>query len=244
MSKWIINIIFGVLPWVALAGSNFDEGIKAFQDKKYELAIEKFQASLTETPNDAASYYNLGLAQHESKSYGKAIWAFEKVLSLSPADNDAKDRIEQSYLALDPDAVWQPRLNRLESALYGFSGSSWSIIAIIFSLLLSGCAILFLRTKQVSTKRLCLALGFLSLCLLVASLFIAAGASNYSEQTKFALVTKKHIPTYQDAKKISKVTLKEGDRVEIMDEKHTDLVSVSSNSGDTYLVKATDLDFI
>jgi tetratricopeptide (TPR) repeat protein len=244
MSKWVIHIIFGVLPLVALAGSNFDQGIKAFQDKKYDLAIEKFQASLDETPNDAACYYNLGLAYRESEAHGKAIWAFEKVLQLSPSDNDARDRIRQSYLSLDPDSNWQPRLNRLEAALYGYTASTWSIIAIAFSLLLSVCAILFLRTKQVSTKRLCLALGFVSCCMLVVSIILAAGVSNFSDQSKFALVTKKEISTYTDVEKASTVKLKEGDRLEIMDNKYTDLVSVSSKSGDTYLVKVQDIDFI
>ncbi|MDG1658211.1 MAG: tetratricopeptide repeat protein [Crocinitomicaceae bacterium] len=82
MRKWIVNIFMAVLPWTVIAGSNFDEGIKAFEKKEYNTAIEKFKASLEVTPNDVASYYNLGLAHHESKSYGDAIWSFEKALKL------------------------------------------------------------------------------------------------------------------------------------------------------------------
>ncbi len=233
-------------PIISFAGSNFDEGIKAFQDSNYVLAIEKFQASLAETPNDVASYYNLGLAYSEAKQYGKAIWSFEKVLKLSPADADAKERIQTTYSKLNPSQVWEPRLNRFKSILYGFSGMTWSVFAIVFSFALALCTIIFLRLKDPSYKRLFLALGFVTLICMVSSLVVAYGASNYSEQTRFAVVTKESIPTYKGSNKIASSTLKEGDQVEIMesDISGKSFIQVSSKSGDTYLVKSTDVDFI
>ncbi len=244
--KRILALLVFVVPLFSFAGSNFDEGIKAYQDSNYRQAIEKFQASLAETPNDVASYYNLGLAYAESKQFGKAIWSFEKVLKLSPADVDAKDRIETCYAALDPTVSWEPRLNRFTSLLYGFSGTTWSILAIVLSVLLSLCVIFFLRAREVSTKRLFLALGFLSLIFMIASVVIAAGATNHAEETRFAVVTKAKIPTFDTPKKRSSVQLKEGDQLELLeDETSTStFVRVSSRSGDTYLVKATDVDFI
>jgi tetratricopeptide (TPR) repeat protein len=245
MKQFIVFIAL-LFPLLGFAGSNFDEGIKAFQDSNYVLAIEKFQASLAETPNDAASYYNLGLAHTEAKQYGKAIWSFEKVLKLTPSDADAKERIQSAYAQLNPGMVWEPRLNRFESILYGFSGMTWSILAIIFSFALAICTILFLRMKDLSYKRLFVALGFVSFCCMIGSIVIAYGASNYSEQTRFAVVTKESIPTYKDSSKISKATLKEGDQVEILEAEISDkdFIEVSSRSGDTYLVKTTDVDFI
>lgn len=235
-----------LFPIVSFAGSNFDEGIKAFQDSNYVLAIEKFQASLAETPNDVASYYNLGLANSEAEQYGKAIWSFEKVLKLSPADADAKDRIQTCYTKLNPGKLWEPRLNRFESILYGFSGMTWSVLAIVFSFVLAICTILFLRLKDLSYKRLFIALGFLSLCCMISALVIAYGASNYSEQTRFAVVTKESIPTYKESNKITSATLKEGDQVEVLESEINgkNFIQVSSQSGDTYMVKSTDVDFI
>lgn len=244
--KRILAILVFVVPMLSFAGSNFDEGIKAYQDSNYVQAIEKFQASLAETPNDVASYYNLGLAYSESKQFGKAIWSFEKVLKLSPADVDAKDRIETCYATLNPSLVWEPRLNRFTSLLYGYSGTTWSVFAIVLSVLLALCVIFFLRAREISTKRLFLALGFLSLVTLIASIFIASGASNHAEETRFAVVTKAKIPTYDTFKKRSVVQLKEGDQLELLEDETSasTFVRVSSRSGDTYLVKATDVDFI
>lgn len=244
--KQFIVFIACIFPILVLAGSNFDEGIKAFQDSNYTEAIEKFQASLAETPNDVASYYNLGLAHSEAENHGKAIWSFEKVLKLSPADADAKDRIQSSYSKLNPGKVWEPRLSRFKSILYGFSGMTWSILAIAFSFALAICTILFLRMKDFSYKRLFIALGFLSFCGMITSIVIAYGASNYSEQTRFAVVTKKSIPTYKELNKIASATLKEGDQVEILETEilGKNFIQVSSQSGDTYLVKSTDVDFI
>jgi tetratricopeptide (TPR) repeat protein len=244
--KQLVIFIALLFPLLGFAGSNFDEGIEAFQDSNYVLAIEKFQASLAETPNDAACYYNLGLAHTEAKQYGKAIWSFEKVLKLTPSDADAKERIQSVYGKLNPGTPWEPRLNRFQSILYGFSGMTWSILAIVFSFALALCTILFIRVKDVSYKRLFIALGFVTFCCMVGSVIIAHGASNYAEQTRFAVVTKESIPTYKDSNKISDATLKEGDQVEILETEVSDkdFIEVSSRSGDTYLVKTTDVDFI
>ncbi|MFT5858699.1 MAG: tetratricopeptide (TPR) repeat protein [Flavobacteriaceae bacterium] len=244
MTKWIAQLFFAVLPWTVLASSNFDEGIKAFKDKDYATAIEKFQASLIQSPDDVASFYNLGLAYHENKSYGKAIWSFEKVLKLSPSDGDAKKRIEQSYTALDPSIKWKPRLNRLESALYGFSGSTWSFIAIAFSILLSISIIAFIRSKNSSTRRLYFIFGGISLTVLIFSIVIAAGSSSYSTESNFAIITKESIPTYKDSIKTTTIKLSEGDRLQLLDDTTSDFITVSSVSGDTYLVKYSDVDLI
>ncbi len=244
--KTVLACILLLAPLFSFAGSNFDEGVKAFQDSNYVLAIEKFQASLAETPNDVASYYNLGLAHTEAKQFGKAIWSFEKVLKLSPADSDAKDKIIACYAQLNPSITWEPRLNRLKSALYGFSGTTWSILAIVFSCLLAIFTLFFFLMKEISYKRLFIALGFVSFCGLISSLLISYGATNYAEQTRFAVVTKTNIPTYKNAQTLNNHLLKEGDQLEILDDNFSDktLIQVTSKSGDTYLVKAVDVDFV
>ena len=244
MTKWIAQLFFAVLPWTVLAGSNFDEGIKAFKDKDYDTAIDKFQASLVQSQDDIASYYNLGLAFHENKFYGKAIWSFEKVLKISPSDGEAKERIERSYAALDPSLQWEARLNRLESALYGFSGSTWSFIAIAFSFILSISIILFIRSKNSSTRRLYFIFGGMSLTVLIFSIVIASGSSSYSAESNFAIITKESIPTYKDSTKTTTIKLSEGDRLQLLGKTTSNFITVSSASGDTYLVKRSDLDLI
>jgi glucan phosphoethanolaminetransferase (alkaline phosphatase superfamily) len=123
---------------------------------------------------------------------------------------------------------------------------TWSILAIVFSFALALFTILFLRMSDISYKRLFVALGFLSFCCMVVSIIVAYGASNYSEQTRFAVVTKSSIPTYKESNKMGSSTLKEGDQLEILDTEINgkNYIQVSSQSGDTYLVKSTDVDFI
>ena len=81
---------------------------------------------------------------------------------------------------------------------------------------------------------------------MISALVIAYGASNYSEQTRFAVVTKESIPTYKESNKMTSATLKEGDQVEVLETEVNDknFIQVSSQSGDTYMVKSTDVDFI
>ena len=100
--------------------------------------------------------------------------------------------------------------------------------------------------KEISYKRLFIALGFVSFCGLISSLLISYGATNYAEQTRFAVVTKTNIPTYKNAQTLNNHLLKEGDQLEILDDNFSDktLIQVTSKSGDTYLVKAVDVDFV
>ncbi len=244
MRKWIVHIFLALLPWTLYAGSNFDEGVKSFEKKEYETAITKFRTSLNETPNDIASYYNLGLAYHETKSFGNAIWAFEKALKLSPSDAASKQGIQRSYAALDPKFKWEPQLNRLESALYGFSGSTWSIIAIIFSILLASGIVQFVRTKNLSSKRLYFALSGLYLFVLVSSVIIAMGSTYYAISNDYVIVTKDSIVTYTSSKKETSAKLLEGERLLMIDRAKSGMINVSSASGDTYYVKSTDVAFI
>lgn len=244
MNRFLLQLIFGLLPWCALAASNFDEGIKAYHKENYALAAELFEAHLKTDSTDVSAYYNLGLAHYELKHSGKAIWAFSKVLKYSPNDAEAREKIEASYAQLKKPVAWEPQLNRLTSALYGFRSQTWSIGAIVLSCLIGLFIILYARSNQASFKKLMLVLTGFGVLMLIISIGVAAGSSRHCSANNSGIVTQAAIPTYLKSKDKTPVTLTEGMRLEITEALDDSLVNVKAYDGKSYIIKKADLDLI
>lgn len=244
MNRYLLQLIFGLLPWCAIAASNFDEGIKAYHKEDYVLAAELFEAHLKTDSTDVSAYYNLGLAHYELRHTGKAIWAFEKVLKYSPNDSDAREKMEASYAQLKKPVGWEPQLNRLTSALYGFRSQTWSIGAIVLSCLIGLFLILYARSTQHSFKKLMLVLSGGSLILLILSVAVASGSSRHCAANNAGIVTQTSIPTYLQTKDETPIKLNEGMRLEITEIVDEQLVRVKAYDGKLYIIKKTDLALI
>lgn len=244
MNRYLLQLVLGLLPWCAFAASDFDEGIKAYHKEDYAKAAQSFEAHLKKDSTDVSAYYNLGLAYHELKRTGKAIWAFEKVLKYAPNDTDAREKMEISYTQLKTPVNWEPQLNRLTSALYGFRSQTWSIIAIVISCFIGFFMIQYARSKQLSFKKLMLILSGFGVLFLFISIVIASGAYNYSTSNNSGIVTQESIPTFLESKEATPVKLNEGMRLEITETLDDNFVRVKTYDGKNYLVKRTDLELI
>ena len=224
--------------------TSFDEGIKAFNERDYEKAQALFEAVIEKTPQDASGYYNLGLTHQELKHYGKAIWAYEKTLKYTPNDSEAKKNLAYCHTALGSSQEYTPYLNRMESAMYSINTDTWAILAIVASLLLATCLIAFARSKQVSSRKLYLILGFLFTLVLVVSTFTAKASNAYVQESNYGIITQDSILVYSAEKPDMSIgSLPEGMRVykkEELDQR----TSVESANGETYIVNTVDVEFI
>lgn len=240
----LLTILLFVLSLTGFAAQHFDKGIRAYEEKMYDSSVVYFCASLEETPNDVSAYYNLGLAYYKSKQYGNAIWSFEKVLKLAPDDQEARDKIIIAYTALEKPTAWTPVLNRLESALYSVSGTTWSVICIVLSLIIAMVIVSFVRIRQVSSRKLSLFIGIFAFLLLIGSIYFAAGSSEYAERTTHGVIIKKETTAYEQPDVASSVKFFEGDRLELADVSDSTYAKVVSPSGDDYLIMRSDIAFI
>lgn len=243
MKSFLILIIAVFTAHLSFA-STFEEGIQAFNKKEYKVAIDKFEISINESPNDASGYFNLGLSFQKLKQFGKAIWAFEKASKLKPNDTGLKAQIENSYNELGRAEEYSPRLNRMQSALFGISSNQWSIIAIITSILFALCLVLFARSSQASSRRLLLAFNFLLACVLITAIYIAKTSFAYQADINSAIVTKSEIPVFSSEKGNKEIgKLPEGTRLYRLETKK-ELISVKSVNGEVYLIDPNDVVFI
>lgn len=241
---WHSILLVVLVQTQAFAGSNFfSDGVKAHSEKNYSLAAEKFTLAIDVNPNDKSAYYNLGLAEMGNRHYGSAMWAFEKVLKMDPNDTEALAKLERCQEELNPAQDYTAVLSGSEATLFGISSNTWSIMAIISSILLLVCLVLFKLRQGSSLRRVVLISGVFFLLLVVFSSVIAAREAAYMNGLNYAVVTVESVPTYMDKENPSTTLLKEGTRVHLLEESRQEFIRVQDAFGLEHLVKASDLRF-
>lgn len=68
----------------------FQQGMEAFENAQWELAIQEFEAILQSGVHSEVLYYNLGNAYYRSENIAGTVWAYEKALILNPNDDDSR----------------------------------------------------------------------------------------------------------------------------------------------------------
>lgn|SRR3989338_1256964 len=241
---WYTILLFAVLQTHAHASSNFfSEGVKAHSEKNYSLAAEKFMQAIDAVPNDKSAYYNLGLAEMGNRHYGSAMWAFEKVLKFDPNDTEALAKLERCQAELNPTQNYTAVLSGIEATLFGISSNTWSIMAIVSSILLLICLVLFKLSRGSSLRRVLLISGGFFLLLLVFSSVIASREAAYMNVLNYAVVTVESAPTYMDKENESTTKLQEGTRLRLLEQNTQEFIHVEDASGQEHLMKASDLRF-
>ncbi len=222
----------------------FSEGVEAYNQKNYALAVEEFEKALATNENDVAAWYNLGLSNLGLKKYGEAIFNFEKVLKLTPNDSEAESKIEYSFGQLHPDLEWRPRLNSIQSSLYSLTINVWGGISIALSCFCALGVVFYIHQKKSSLKSAFLVITIFLFGCLIGSLVICTNVQSYITNDSFAVVTNKSIPTFIENSQSPKTTIPEGVRVEVIEKKQSDFVEVKTITGEVHVVRTKDLRFI
>ena len=224
--------------------NNFEKGIRAYEHEQYSYAAKMFNEVIKVEPNDVAAYYNLGLSHMGEQRFGKAIWAFEKVLAVHPSDEDTKEKIEYCALELNLESPWQHRINGIDTTIYSLSSSQWATLSIVLSIIIACALIGFNIITQVSLKRI-LALGiFVSGALLILTIIAGYRTKSYFSSHEYAVVTKLGIPIYLDQKNKSNTRLPEGTLVKRLTDDSLGIVSVETMNGEEVMVKFSDISTI
>lgn len=247
--KWFLTYLFPLvfalsISLVAKSQDDFTDGINAYNQKEFALAVIKFEKVIQTSPNNTSAWYNLGLSNLGLKQYGEAIWNFEKVLKYVPNDNQVEEKIEYCYNQLYPELVWQPRLNPFESSLYSLSPNTWAAITIVLSIICAVLIIFYFIKKQSVIRNIVLTVYVFFICCFISSVVISAKTSNYYSNDNFAVVTEKSIPTFIEKSATSKIKITEGHRVEITEHKKNGLVEVKTSNGKSHVVRLNDLSII
>lgn len=82
------------------ARASFEEGHRHQQAKRYQQAIQAYEASLRDDPNQAETLNNLGFCYKSLKRYQKAIGFYQDALRLNPDLAEAHEYLGEAYVEL------------------------------------------------------------------------------------------------------------------------------------------------
>jgi hypothetical protein len=162
-------------PELTDTDSLFNAGNQLYENEAYEAALEAYHAVILGGKESADLYYNMGNAAFRSNSIGHAVLYYEKALKMDPSHEDAAHNLDfvSRYRA---DAFEEVPVLFLTAWVRGFvqlfPEHTWSILSMIFFLLVLSGIILFLYSRSVFVKKL----AFISA--LTAILFFSVSLSS------------------------------------------------------------------
>lgn len=238
--KHIVAFLIILFAFSTNSLATFADGIKAFEEAEFKTAAKKFDSIITSGTNDVSAVFNFGLSNMKAKNYGKAIWAFEKVLIAQPNDVEAKELIRECFFNIDSNFYWEYRLSGFQSSMYSISSNLWAILSILLSFILALSIVFFRKNSTTGNRRLFLISGFFSALFFLLFITIGYFSKEHKQFGNYAIITKKNVKSLHE-----KTVLIQGSLVEILTtEIPSDEIRVETIDGEilTYLQK--DLDFI
>lgn len=182
------KIIFLIVTMISFWGGAqnnvlFDEATKAYNEGKYNEAIENYNKILDNGEHSAALYYNLGNAYYKLNKIAPSIYYYEKSLLLDPSDNEVKNNLSFARnMTLDAiEQMPETGISKVFSKITGFlSFDQWAVTAIIFMLLFVFGYIAFYYLSYSSQKRVAFIGSMASLVISLIAVLIA-----YLEYTSY-----------------------------------------------------------
>lgn len=156
----------------------FEEGNAAYNEGKYEQALERYSHIVDFGMESPELYYNMGNVYYKMRSYPMSILYYEKALKLDPGNEDIRTNLEIANLAVVdkidkiPESFIVRWWNGLKS-LCSADGWAWvSISAFALTLL---CLYLFLMSRRTGWRKAGFFAGLLMLLALGLSVAFAIG---------------------------------------------------------------------
>jgi len=158
------------------------KGNDLYGQASYEEALRLYQQVLEQGRESADLYYNMGNAAFRSHQIGRSILYYEKALKLDPGHEDAMHNLEfvSRYRVDAFEEV--PELfirNWLRALVHLFPEKIWSMLALLFFLLLLLGVLVWLFSSRMVLKKTGFTTAFISLFLFIISL--SSGLTRHRE---------------------------------------------------------------
>lgn len=241
--KLKIVLSFLLIHFLSLAGKDFDKAIEASNKRDFKTAAQLFEKEIISDSSNSSAYFNLGNCYFELKQYGKAIWAFEKVLKYKPSDDESIESIELCYSKLGTHLMWKPSLKGIERIVVFIGSNTFAFLAVIIALLMAFSIYRLFREEYAPRKRFHKIVLVFEILILITFLYTAKVAADFSRQSNFAVVTKKSMPAFADGKdEKESMTLNEGEKLHILESNERS--KVQRMDGSVIWVNTQDIEVI
>jgi len=179
MMKRVILIL--LLGWMvsevyATTDSLFMTANAQYQDGNYESALNTYREITGSGLESADLYYNMGNAAFRSNNIGYAILYYEKALKLDPTHENARHNLAfvSQYRVDAFEEVPELFIRTWTQALMNsLSEHSWSMLALIFFLLILASLLIYLFSRKLGIKKAGFIISLASLLLFAVTLSAA-----------------------------------------------------------------------
>ncbi|RPI42984.1 MAG: tetratricopeptide repeat protein [Bacteroidetes bacterium] len=164
--------------------SAFRAANRLYEEGAFEEALNRYREIVAGGYESPDLYYNMGNAAFRSNNIGYAVLYFEKALKLDPSHRDALHNLEfvSRYRVDTFEEVPQFFLRTwTRSLVTAFSERSWSILSLVFFILILGSFLVYLFSKKPGAKKAGFA-GFLAFLLFFA-VSMGAAVAQYGRIT-------------------------------------------------------------
>lgn len=228
MSKSILNILL----LVSLFSSNyFAQEIESFmkmgndlyQNKKYEEAINSYEAILKQGFLSSDLYYNLGNAYFKKGDIGRAILNYERSIKIDPTNEDAIYNLKIAKARTVDKIQELPKLFIVkwwEIVLSKFTSTGWQTIIFIFYIILLICIAMYFLVRNVQIRKLSFLIGSVDIfiLMLVSFLFFASLQRETSNDYGVLLQSVATVKVSPDSQSDDAFVIHEGIKFKIEDE--------------------------
>ncbi|MDT7829042.1 tetratricopeptide repeat protein [Pricia sp. S334] len=218
-------ILIFIMSFTAFAQSDalFNRATDAYNDGKYQAAVDNYLEILDNGKHSAELYYNLGNAYYKLNQIAPSIYYYEKALLLKPNDPEIKNNLSYARnMTLDAiDTMPETGFARIyNSFLDVLSFDQWGYVAVVFMILFVLLYIGFYYFRYSSRKRLAFILSTVCLFLSIASVVFAYMEYKAFQADRPAIVFAEQTSVKSEPNKISQeaFALHEGTKVNVLDE--------------------------
>ncbi|MGB2475261.1 MAG: tetratricopeptide repeat protein [Flavobacteriaceae bacterium] len=200
----------------------FKKGNAAYNVGNYSLAIEQYEAILSQGKHSAEIYFNLGNAHYRLGNVAESIFYYEKAKRLDSSDEAIENNSDfANNMTLD--AIESLPLSPFErgqqSALKLLSLQGWTILTLILAWLGVLFFFLYRWISSITMKRLYFSLGIVLLLLMLVSLAMTYRKDHFTSIPK-AVVFDREIEIWVEPNKRAELLflIHEGTTVEVTDQ--------------------------
>jgi tetratricopeptide (TPR) repeat protein len=150
----------------------FEQANQAYNEGKYDKAVENYLGILEKGEHSAALYYNLGNSYYKLNKIAPSIYYYEKALLLTPNDAEIKNNLTYAQnMTLDAiDTMPEMGLSKFYRDLTEMlSFDQWAYTAVLFMMLFVGLYIAFYYFRYATRKRIAFILSLVSLLFSLAT---------------------------------------------------------------------------
>lgn len=227
-STFRLALVIFMLAFISLANAQsvrinelFVAGNKAYEQKDFETAIQRYQDVLNYEIEHPALYFNLANAYFKTGQLGPAILYYEKAHRLAPRDADVLENLELARM-LTVDKVERPTpglIANLLSTFYQFFSLNELAYLTLFHLIgimILACLIVLIRAPF-AKRVLWYFTGFGIALFIVFAVTFYIKADTYANQPEAIVLTPK-LDAYNSPVNTGEVafTIHEGKKVEIL----------------------------